>query len=230
MRATFIPSIGLLLSGLTLSQATLVIPGLYNTGVDNNGAVLPTMAQELHYMLSWGDPAPDNAFVRPVVWHHAAWQAWATPPAGSAWIGPSATTSTYPDDAAGDYSYTLAFTFNLSGVDASKVQIAGQWATDNTGQIWVNGVYTGYNKDLWGFQQLDSFLLEGFQTGNNTIEFRVWNQSGPSGLLVAGLTANDDGTWIPPEPALPEPSTVVAGVLLLIPFGIQVYRGRVRNP
>lgn len=44
----------------------------------------------------------------------------------------------------------------------------------------------------------------------NTLEFRVYNESGPSGLLVANLEAT----------VVPEPSTFVAGMLLLTAFSL----------
>ena len=100
--------------------------------------------------------------------------------------------------------------------DLSKIQVAGLWATDNSAELWFNGSYTGFNKFEWGFTRLDPFLISGgFVDGVNTIEFRVLNFSypqypsgNPTGLLVAGLTAVDDGSLTLPRP---EPGSVPDG-------------------
>ena len=92
-----------------------------------------------------------------------------------------------------------------------QAQISGLWATDNSGQIWLNGVYTEFNTSDWGFAALSPFLIQsGFKEGLNQLEFRVYNSGGsanPSGLLVAGLKGVDDGTLN--MPAVPEPSTLI---------------------
>ncbi|HYG36442.1 MAG TPA: hypothetical protein VEC99_16730 [Clostridia bacterium] len=213
--ATFLASAWLISNN---TQATL-ITGLYNTGVDNAGNVLPVHSVEQHYAVSG---ASSVAYVAPPVFHSPGWQAWATAPAGSAWIGPNTSDSTWPADPLGTYYYSLSFTFDLTGADASTARILGSWATDNSGQIWLNGQYTGFNKVDWGFSQLDSFLINsGFVQGINTLEFRVLNSTdtpNPSGLLVAGL----HGEYGEPLPALvPEPSTYLTAALLLLPFAVQ---------
>lgn len=225
---------------LTTSRAALTISGLYNTGVDRaTRGALAAGSRELSYALT----GPENqAYVELVVYHNhnPSSQAWVTPPAGSAWIGPNDIPDTYPDDPVGDYHYVISF--NLSGAtDLSKVRILGSWATDNEAQWWLNGAYTGFNKSYVGYSQLDSFGLQGgLVNGLNTLEFWVRNSGGPSGLLVANLQITEDGSVIlptaPPVNAnnapwsvtqttpVPEPSTLIAGALLLVPFGFQGVR------
>jgi hypothetical protein len=91
-----------------------------------------------------------------------------------------------------------------------------------------------------GFAGLSPFLIQNtvyyeyFKPGNNVLEFRVFNSTSvtpfpnPSGLLVANLRGVDDGSLeIPP---VPEPSTLIAGALLLLPFASRAIRNFRRNP
>lgn len=195
-----------------------------------------------HYTLSYNGPDPDAAYARAIVFHTPSFQdqAWVTPPTGSAWVGPSSTTSIYPYDPSGYYSYRLSF--DVSGIDLSLLQIGGWWATDNSGQIFVNGGATGSTRPNVGFDALAPFVLQGFTAGQNTIEFRVYNESGPSGLLVTGLRSYLGANYTPdtlptpdyvpgPQQPVPEPSTYLAGALLLVPFGVRAFtRLRRRGP
>ncbi len=192
---------------------TQITYGLYNTGVNDGGQVLPDGTVDRHYAV-YG--ASDAAYVHPIVYHYGdpQQQAWVTPPPGSAWIGPDPTGSIYPNDPAGDYFYFLKFSLDLSAFsNPSNVHIVGSWATDNGSSILLNGQATGYTKGLFGFTQLDPFDLTGFRSGLNDIEFLVNNESGPSGLLVAGLML------VYPEeeagPTVPEASSAFEGLLML---------------
>lgn len=236
------PALIVLVMVLTVatSRGALTISGLYNTGVDRDTrGALAAGSKELTYQLT----GPENqAYVELVVYHNHDLnnQAWVTPPAGSAWIGPNDIPDTYPDDPVGDYHYVI--NFNLSGAaDISKVRILGSWATDNEAQWWLNGVYTGFSKSPFGFSQLNSFGLQGgLVNGLNTLEFWVRNSGGPSGLLVANLQITEDASLtLPTAPPVnasnapwsvtqttpvPEPSTLIAGALLLVPIGVQGIR------
>jgi hypothetical protein len=171
------------------------IPGLFNTGVDNQGARLPDGSLEQHYSLTgvsstayvFHDGAPDNV---------GAQGAWATPAADAMWIGPSGGTMYAPD---GDYIYTL--TFDLSGFNPADVAISGQWSSDNSSAIYLNGVKTQYESGSWGFFWVQDFSIDsGFLPTINTLEFHVNNEyagpgsDNPTGLLVQNLSAT-------PEPA-----------------------------
>ena len=228
-----------ILAALTLmylhaAMAALTIPGLYNTGVNDNGAVLPVGSTDSHYGLT-------GPLTTPYVLPHNS--AWVTAPAGSAWIGPNSTSNPSHGDPAGYYSYQLKLTLDLTGFDLSTLQIGGYWASDNSCEIYLNGASTGfhnYQYGQYGFTQLEPFLLEsGFRPGINTLEFLVLNLyewpggmgDSPSGLLVTRLTAANDGSLgLGPDGAVvPEPSTFIGGALLAIPFGLQAFR-RVRKP
>ncbi len=163
--------------------------GLLNTGVDDAGAVLPLHAVEQHYSVS----GPVSvAYVVPQV------SMYANPPFGSAWIGPNATSSTYPSDPEGNYAYTVQF--NLTEIGSDLLELSGLWATDNSAQLWFNGHFTGSTKGLWGFTQFDPFTIRGgLVEGLNTLEFRIENEligPNPTALCVANLQIK----------AVPEPS------------------------
>jgi len=163
----------------TTSVQAAIISGLFNTGVDDSGVVLPLGNEELHYSLT-GPASP--AIVS------APNSAWVTPPTGSAWIGPSAGTA---DDPAGDYTYTL--TFDLKGLNPLTAVISGLLSTDNTLNVLLNGGSTGISTGLRSFESLTPFSInDGFIAGLNTLEFIVNNQNvstfpNPTGLLVADL-------------------------------------------
>jgi len=231
MKASFPIILAICLIGTASPAAFITIPGLYNTGVDDEGNVLPIGSSEIHYSVHG---ASDDAYIVPEVFHSPGSRAWVTAPAGSAWIGPNTTSSTWPTDPTGLYYYTLQITFTIAVINPSLVQIAGLWAADDTSEIWVNGIFSGFAKSGWDtFSRLDPFLLQGFVLGENSIEFRVQNidqtqypDGNPSGLLVAGLTAVDDGSLELPTPpgVVPEPSTYLAGALLILPLGTQLIR------
>jgi len=55
-------------------------------------------------------------------------------------------------------------------------------------------------------------ISSGFVLGKNTLDFVVYNAGDPTGLRVEIASP------------VPEPSTVIAGALLLLPFGVSTLR------
>ena len=171
---------------LCAMAAALVVPamagvtGLYNTGVDDNGIPLAADVADPHYTLI----SPEGLTAYAITKHNA----WVSPGSDAMWIGPTASSVT---DAEGWYVYRL--TFDIA-VDPANVIINGKWATDNSGEIWLNGTETGVTRlGERGFEDLSDFtLLEGFASGENTLEFKVYNYPGtsgnPTGLLVTDLS------------------------------------------
>ncbi|NLK41792.1 MAG: hypothetical protein GX298_07035, partial [Planctomycetes bacterium] len=171
---------------LCAMAAALVVPamagvtGLYNTGVDDNGIPLAADVADPHYTLF----SPEGLTAYAITKHNA----WVSPGSDAMWIGPTASSVT---DAEGWYVYRL--TFDIA-VDPANVIINGKWATDNSGEIWLNGTETGVTRlGERGFEDLSDFtLLEGFASGENTLEFKVYNYPGtsgnPTGLLVTDLS------------------------------------------
>lgn len=193
------------LLNLNTEAATVIsVPGLYNTGVNASGTVLPLQSLEQHYSVSG---ASSIAYVEPPVYEPNLGWAWLPAPAGSAWIGPNSTTNTASPDPVGIYHYTL--NFNLTGYNPADVRISGAWMTDNTGELYLNGVFTGFTTDPESYKHLTAFnLTSGFIPGVNTLEFRVLNEyvgPNPSGLCVAGLSAT----------LVPEPTTAALVIISL---------------
>jgi hypothetical protein len=163
------------------------IPGLFDSGVDDNRAALADGATDTHYQLVLNpDTAATNATVETGI--PGAWMANS---ATSKWIGPQANTSA---SAVGDYVYRTVI--DLTGRDPSTLIINGQWATDNTGNdIQVNSHSTGNGKSL-AFDSFTAFNIYGtnglFVAGTNTVDFLVNNAApaGYTGLRVEIIRSN----------------------------------------
>lgn len=164
------------------------VTGLFNTGVNDLGIALGNMVADQHYMLT----SPTGTAY--AITKHSAW---VSPGTDAMWIGPTGSGATDPE---GWYYYSL--TFNINAAPAN-VTITGEWATDNSGKIFLNGNDTLITRN--GFSSLEAFTLSGFQSGVNTLEFRVYNASGgsgnPTGLLVTNLTAT----------VVPVPGAIILG-------------------
>ena len=179
----FVPASMILAAGQLSAAPVTSIPGLFNTGVNDNGEVLPDGSKDPHYQLILPGSGIKDAFKIPIDKLPPP-GTWAIAPMGSAWIGPNAGNASGP---AGDYSYVL--TFDLTGFNSSKVEILGSWASDNSSRIYLNGKYTDNSRNRLGFRDLISFDIKtGFLSGINTLEFMVNNESsGLTGLVVANL-------------------------------------------
>lgn len=208
--------------GVSVDAGAILVRGLYNTGVDDSGQVIPLHAVEQHWMVQ--GPV-DVVYRAPIVYHSPGNQAWVTPPEGSAWIGPNPTESTWPLDPPGHYIYRLEFFVTSSGTDRSGLVLSGEWASDDWSEIWLNGAYTGWSRRGVASEYLVGFSIQdGFVDGLNVLEFRVenfdwpWYPLGnPTGLLVANLQAN---YRIEPGPApVPPVSVPERGSPLAMMFG-----------
>ena len=210
-----------LLVGVTASVQAAAIPGLFNTGVDDSGALLAGGAIDPHYELvaSPGDAFGPSAFAADPI----PGGFWVPNSSSSRWIAPTVNqalgSATTPP---GDYLYRLSF--DLTGLDPSSAQISGKWATDNSGQIFINDTLTA-NLSL-GFGALTTFAVtSGFVAGLNYLDFAVHNLecggcSNPTGLRVEDIagTAN--------VAAIPEPETYA---LMLAGLGLLGFAARRRT-
>lgn len=187
------------------AQTPINVPGLFNTGVDDLGIVKTVQSSEQHYQLS--GPSNTPFVTTPVNYPPLGW-AWLPAPAGSAWIGPNATTNSASPDPVGNYIYSIQF--DLSAYNPTQIRITGSWMTDNSGQLFLNGNDTGFSTGIESYKQLSDFDLQsGFVSGVNTLEFRVNNEnagSNPTGLCVANLTPT----------LVPEPSVVTIVIAALV--------------
>jgi Immunoglobulin domain len=190
------------------AAATLTVwvpfPGIYNTGLGDSRAALDDGQLDPHYKLvvNPGSPASSDSLVQDSTLYPIVDGPWIQNSAKSKWIGPAFDTSTA---AAGNYSYQL--TLNLTGYDPGTALLAGSWATDDGGSIYLNGADTGFRSS--GFATFSTFTLtNGFITGTNQLEFRVNNGSvGNTGLRVENLrgTAQEQVVAIFPPRIVTQP-------------------------
>lgn len=183
----FIRWIGLAVLGQIGFLSAAPIPGLYNTGVNDAGELLgPSGVVDPHYKLTTSDdvdfPGLDLVTINQV-WPVAPAGPWLADGPLSRWISPSASTNV----AAGSYTYTT--TFDLTGYDHETARIEIKWASDDGGQIVLNGTVVASGGGFGGWSQKvithdpDSFVE--FFPGENVLEFVINNSaSGPSGLRV----------------------------------------------
>ncbi|MGK0188943.1 MAG: hypothetical protein ACI9R3_004758 [Verrucomicrobiales bacterium] len=180
----------------TLTLGSLV-PGVFSTGVDDNGEQLFELDVDPHYQLTvnadsessdalvmtgipsppWVEQGPDSEFP------------------DSQWIGPIDNTN----GAEGDYIYRMSF--DLTGFDPATVVLTGSWATDNTGpDMLLNGVSTGLS-NAGNFDSFTPFTINsGFVDGGNVLEFVVnnaGNAANPTGLRIDNLRAVGTAVDVP---------------------------------
>ena len=173
------------------SGQTGPIPGVYNTGVDNNNSLLAAGATDPHYKLL---ASADSSYPGPgslVVNEGSPIPPWLTNGPNSKWIAPRAAQNV--GNLPGNYTYRL--TFDLTGLDPNAAVVTGNWAVDNSGvDILLNGASTGQSNPN-GFGIFSAFVItNGFLGGTNTLDFVVNNAgttTNPTGLRVelSGVTA-----------------------------------------
>lgn len=161
------------------------LPGLFNTGVDDQRLVLPDGSEDPHYRLVVNPDDPN--VTAPLVQDSTAFPIvagpWVANSDTSVWIGPRFNTG---GAAGGDYVYELEV--DLTGFDPRTAFVAGVWATDNAAQLLLGGTSTGIS-NAGDFGNLSPFRLEGlFLAGKNKLQFKVNNAgAGYTGLRVQGL-------------------------------------------
>lgn len=175
----------------TLTVNLRPIPGIYGTGVANDGSLLPDGAVDPHYtLIESADPffPGPEAYVITNAWPIGP-GVWVPNGPNSRWIGPSAAQNQVADSSQGNYegNYVYRTTFDLTGYDLSKVKLVGAWAVDNAGlDIVLNGTSTGITCP--GFNALTEFTITtGLVAGVNTLDFIVSNAPqtpNPTGLRV----------------------------------------------
>ncbi len=165
------------------------VPGVFSTGVDAAGTVLPDGEMDPHYRLvvNATDPQSQNAFVHDSTIFPIVTGPWVANTDRSKWIAPLTNSGAA---AGGDYAYRTSF--DLTGFDPATAVLMGSWATDNLGtDIKLNGVSTGLANSVQ-FGALTPFTLStGFIEGVNTLEFHLNNFAEPvtgyTGLRVDNL-------------------------------------------
>jgi hypothetical protein len=197
--------------GSTASVHAGIALSLYGTGLDQNGNLLADQAVDPHYTVQVNPPSTlgnSYTYANPPgqlqVVYNAYPGSWVPGTASSQWIGPSPNIN-QQFSPGWDGWYYYETTFNLPNSWVS-VEIEGRWATDNSGQIWLNGQSTGIVKGVNGYNSLTAFSLTNsalLQPGLNTLQFRVWNDPlgtsfNPTGLQVqftaAAVTTPEAGS------------------------------------
>lgn len=210
----------------TRSSATMIPYGLYDTGVDSAGNTQAGGTSDTHYTLvgvGANNPLPSQPAI--IAGNGA-------PIGGSGWINGSqwiSVNSSGGNDGNNVYTYAFTTTFNLSGLAGAT--LSGSYASDNASTLWLNGhqissIPFGTSPN-WSFQNYTSFSDSEYLNlnGQNTLTIVDVNGSfsdlygqpaGPFGVTTRGLTIT--GTPVP------EPTTMVAGAMLLLPFGMSTLR------
>lgn len=203
------------------------IPGLFNSGVNDTGALLPGGTVEPHYrLIQSADPAASgpNAYVINEGWPiaPAASGPWLANGPTSKWIGPQANQSS--GNQAGNYTFRLAF--DLTGLDPDTAVITGRWSSDNAGvDVLLNDASTGINYD-GNFSAISAYwtINSGFVEGTNTLDFIV-NNAGTT-VSPIGLRVELSGTAELPLPPDTPPTITIppasATVLLQDPATFSV--------
>jgi hypothetical protein len=173
--------------GTAAAQAPTLyaIPGLFNTGVDNNGKLASPGTADLHYKLF----VPPDATEKVAVVGGKLDSLWAKPEdtPNSRWIGLGEDLSKVKP--AGYYKYQTTFDLpkNEKGkldLDPNTASITGQVAADDSVEIFLNGnkvniLLNGKKEEstpgkycgkLFPFK-----ICDGFKQGSNTLEFVVNN-------------------------------------------------------
>ena len=195
-------TIGLLVAGFgAASQASIEI----GTGLDGSGNLLPWGSFEQNYAVSGN---AGGAVVYTIGYP------WVPNSPNGQWISPA--------DAAGRPAQPYGDTYYTRWLGAGT--ITGMFSSDNPGELLVNGVPIVANA---GFPSTDLGTYGGWTTFSaqltqsaNSVVFDVVNLGGPAGLIV-------DGTFT--ATPVPEPSTIVAGALLLVPFAFSGLRNLRKN-
>jgi len=188
------------------------IPKLFNTGVDDSGALLAASQVDPHYTITTSAdpnfPGPDAFTLEPGY----PVPPWIAEGPNSRWIAPQASQAT--GNAPGIYTFTT--TFDLTGLDPATAQITGMITADNgTAAVRLNGGDLGITAGGFNmFFPLTIPLGSPFVGGTNRLEFDVSNAgdtANPIGFRVE-MTGRAIGPAEKPSVVTPpESQTVIVG-------------------
>jgi hypothetical protein len=179
------------------ANAQSTIPGVFSTGVDSLGNLLPGAQIDPHYTITSSPLGSSSAYATSPINPY-----WGANTVTSAWINQTGdATGPTDDEPAGTYVYTL--TFNLVGFNPATANITGEWLSDDSSSIWLNGVQTAFSNTsntAFAFFTLNS----GFTAGVNTLQFYI-TQIAQGPINPEGLQAN---IFTATAVAVPEPAPV----------------------
>jgi hypothetical protein len=173
--------VGILVASVGLAARANVIQ--IGTGLDGSGNLIGAGASEGNYAVTYnGNPigaiAGQDAGSPPYINNQPNGQ----------WIEPA----NHAVDPSGLFTYTETFFNGSSG------SVNGVFASDNAGKVLVDGVIVTQTSD-WEYNDNGAYALPHtfggtLVPGLNTIEFEVYNISGPTGLIAYGTaTGVPDG-------------------------------------
>ena len=204
----------LLLVGVISARADSI--SIFNTGVDNNGVLLPDGFVDPHYTVAPPGLSPGPAYVvSQTAFPLCSGCPWVPDGPNSKWIDPF---SPIPGTGIPVGNYTYTTTFDLTGLDPGTAVLTGQWMTDNNGvEILLNGnvfsITTPFTSFVGPFSPFT--INSGFVSGVNTLQLVV-NEDG----AYTGFRAELSGTATP----VPEP-----GSLALLATGVAFVGNRLRK-
>ncbi|HEV2456643.1 MAG TPA: PEP-CTERM sorting domain-containing protein [Verrucomicrobiae bacterium] len=192
-------------------NAQTSIPGVFSTGVDDSGNLLSAGQTDPYWTISSSPLGAVSALAVTSLDKN-----WVANTASSEWI--NANGMGQGPAPAGLYIYTL--TFSLNGLAPSTAQITGEWASDNSSEIFLNGINTGFSDTSTGFKAFGPFsITNDFVAGENELQFYVTQdpdapggsgKGNPEGLQVNIFSATA-------EP-VPEPTTLSLFALSMLGY------------
>lgn len=163
------------------ATAAVVTIQLFNTGVDSAGGLLPNATVDPHYAVI-SAPSPYNTAYTGDGVDTLGGMPWLDDGPNSRWIGVTPWMAEWRPTG----TYVFRTTFDLSGMIPSSASINISIASDNTCEVFLNGIHTGITTPFAGFDSFSSYTINsGFVNGVNTLDFSVFEPgSTPSGLRV----------------------------------------------
>jgi hypothetical protein len=158
-----------------------VIPGLYNTGVNNDGSLATVGTAEQHWQLVQVPYSGNSgAYIETPIYSGNSQLS-----SKSQWIGPNINGNAIAPNG----SYRFRLTFSLAGLNPStaviNVNFSGVSVQGSSTIVYLNGVATGIAYSPLPNQFSIKFkLTTGFIAGTNTLDFLMGNNGYPVGLVV----------------------------------------------
>lgn len=184
-----------------------------STGLDASDTLLTTSGgTDAHWTYTGGGSAkvvvPGDA--------GSGFPSWIPNGPASAWIAKD------PTSTSGNALVDYYRQFNLAGYDLSTVSLSGSWTVDDEASLYLNGnLIASLTGGPWTSLHAFSVPQAYFLPGLNTLSIVM---GGTDDFLEgARLEGTLDGV------AVPEPTTAIAGVLVLLPFGMSTLRMLRRN-
>jgi hypothetical protein len=129
----------------------------------------------------------------------------------SKWISYNSTLQVGGDTTGGYYDYRLTFTTPAVSRDV-------KWLSDNSSTLYLDGVTSSgmTRSDAQPFYNWNTPVSLNLSAGTHTLDLIVYNIPQDNG--------NPTGARVEFFAPVPEPSTFIAGALLLLPFGVSTLR------